>query len=257
MNRGTLRLSAPTRRLKPLLQTVLLAVVAVVLPNDEALAKDDLNLSWEGGPSNGDASASYTFGIPMTSTSAIQVVPSADYIYYAAHQGGAKTNTNSPGASLGVQYAYESDRLSFDIGPAIDVVWQDRKVGSGPKKNTTLASSTLAGPGANADLTYNFSDATSLDLSASYEQPDRYYYTRADLAQRIAHAGSFAVLLGPEVSIQGNNLFHQTGGGVVAEFAFDTSGTSLQLRGGYAGVSYSDSTNTTGAYVGVALDQRI
>jgi hypothetical protein len=256
MNRGTLRLSTSSNRLKPFLQTVLLAVT-FALPSGEAVAKGDLTLGWQGGPSNGDASASYAFGFPMTSTSAIQVVPSADYIYYAAHQGGAKTNTNSPGASLGVQYAYDSDRLSFDVGPAIDVVWQDRKVGSGPKKNTTLESSTLAGPGANADLTYNFSEATSLDLSASYEQPDRYYWTRAGLEQRIAHAGSFSILLGPEVSLEGNNLFHQTGGGVVTEFAFDNSGTSLQLRGGYAGVSYSDSTNTTGAYVGVALDQRI
>jgi len=216
-----------------------------------ALADNDLAASWEGGPSNGYAAVSPTFGIPLTETSSLDLIPTGSYLYYDVHEGGGITNVHSPGASFGTDYKYSDDNLTFALGPAVQVLWQGRKSSKGgPKTN-----STLTGWAANGDLSYRFSDLTSFDLSSSYEQTDRFYFTRAGIEERVGHIGSFSWFVGPEGTAEGNNQFSQLGGGAVSEFVFDASGTSLQIRGGYANVSYSDHTSQSRPYVGVALDQ--
>jgi len=216
-----------------------------------AEADGDLAASWEGGPSNGYAAASPTFNIPLTSTSSLDLIPTGSYLYYNVHESGGVTNVHSPGASFGADYKYSNDNLTFAVGPAVQVLWQGRTSSKGPKKN-----STLTGWAVNGDLSYRFSDLTSFDLSSSYEQTDRFYFTQAGVEERIGHVGSFSWFAGPEGTVQGNNQFTQLGGGAVSEFVFDNSGTSLQIRGGYAHVNYSDHTSQSRPYVGVALDQR-
>jgi hypothetical protein len=216
-----------------------------------AEADGDLAASWEGGPSNGYAAVSPTFNIPLTSTSSLDLIPTGTYLYYDVHENGGVTNVHSPGASFGTDYKYSDDNLTFAVGPAVQVLWQGRTSSKGPKTN-----STLTGWAVNGDLSYRFSDLTSFDLSSSYEQTDRFYFTRAGVEERLGHMGSFSWFIGPEGTIQGNNQFTQLGGGAVSEFVFDNSGTSLQIRGGYAHVNYSDHTSQSRPYFGVALDQR-
>jgi hypothetical protein len=216
-----------------------------------ASADGDLAANWEGGPSNGYAAASPTFNIPLTSTSSLDLIPTGSYLYYDVHENGGITKVHSPGASFGADYKYSDDNLTFAVGPAVQVLWQGRTSSKGPKTN-----STLTGWAVNGDLSYRFSDLTSFDLSSSYEQADRYYFTRASVEERVGHMGSFSWFVGPEGTIQGNNQFTQLGGGALSEFVFNNSGTSLQIRGGYANVNYSDHTSQSRPYVGVALDQR-
>jgi hypothetical protein len=216
-----------------------------------ASTDNELSAILEGGPSNGYAAVSPTFNFPLTSTSSFDVVPTGSYLYYDVHEAGGITRVREPGASLGADYKYSDDNLTIDFGPAIQVLWEGRTSSKGPKKNLTPV-----GWAANGDLTYQFSELTSFDLSASYEQTDRYYWTRADVEERIAHMGSFSWLIGPEGSWQGNNQFQQLGGGAVTELVYDNSGTSLQFRGGYARVDFSDNTSQSRPYVGVAIDQK-
>src|SRR5215472_2789647 len=227
-----------------------IALLLVALASLPASADNEFTASWEGGPSNGDAAASAMFGFPLKETSSLVVVPTGSYSYYDVHEGGGITKVRSPGASVGLEYKYSDDTFTFDLGPATQVLWEDRKSSKGTKRNLTPV-----GWAANGDLSYQFLPTTSFDVSASYEQTDRFYWTRADLEQRIAHTDSWSWLIGPEGTWQGNNQFTQLGGGAVTELVFDSSGTSLQLRGGYARVNFNDATSQSRPYAGVALDQ--
>ena len=238
---------------QPKIKAVLCAAasVAFLMSSNAASADNEVTASWEGGPSNGDASASAMLDLPLTDTSSLVFVPTGSYSYYDVHEGGGVTKVRSPGASAGLDYKYSDDTLTIDFGPAFQVLWEDRKSSKGTKRNITPT-----GWAANGDLSYQFLPTTSFDLSGSYEQTDRFYWTRADVEQRIAHMGSLSWLIGPEGSWEGNNQFTQLGGGAVTELVFDSSGTSLQLRGGYARVHFNDGTSQSRPYVGVALDQR-
>lgn len=216
-----------------------------------AVAEGEVAASWEGGPSNGYAALSPTFNIPWTATSSIDLVPTASDLYYDTREGGGVTKVHSPGVSFGADYKYSDDNLTFAVGPAVQVLWQGRTSSKGPKTD-----STLSGWAVNGDLSYRFSDLTSFDLSSSYEQADHFYWARAGFEERIGHIGSASWFVGPEGTIQGNNQFTQQGGGGVSEFVFDKSGTSLQIRGGYANVSFSDHTSESRPYMGIAVDQR-
>jgi hypothetical protein len=216
-----------------------------------AAADSEAAASWEGGPSNGYAALSPTFNIPWTATSSIDLVPTASDLYYDARENGGVTKVHSPGISFGADYKYSDDNLTIAVGPGVQVLWQGRTSSKGPKTDSTLTGWTV-----NGDLSYRFSDLTSFDLSSSYEQADRFYWTRAGLEERVGHIGSASWFVGPEGTIEGNNQFSQKGGGGVSEFVFDASGTSLQIRGGYANVSYSDHTSESRPYMGIALDQR-
>lgn len=216
-----------------------------------AVAEGEVAASWEGGPSNGYVALSPTFNIPWTATSSIDLVPTASDLYYDTREAGGVTKVHSPGVSFGADYKYSDDNLTFALGPAVQVLWQGRTSSKGPKTD-----STLSGWAVNGDLSYRFSDLTSFDLSSSYEQADRFYWARASVEERIGHIGSASWFVGPEGTIEGNNLFTQQGGGGVSEFVFDKSGTSLQIRGGYANVSFPDHTSESRPYMGIALDQR-
>jgi hypothetical protein len=229
------------------------ASLAAVLFSQPALcAETELMASWEGGPSNGYAAVSPSIDFPLDTTSSLVLAPTGTYSYYDVHEGGGITKVKSPGASVGLDYKYSDDSLTFDVGPAFQVLWEDRKSSKGTKRTVTPK-----GWAANADLSYQFSELTSFDVSGSYEQTDRYYFMRTDLEERIAHSGSLSWLIGPEGTLEGNNQFHQLGGGAVTELVFDDTGTSLQLRGGYARVDFNDGTSQSRPYVGVALDQKL
>lgn len=229
------------------------SVVALALgvSSRSASADDDLSASWEGGPSNGYAAVSPTFNFPLTDTSSFDVVPTGSYNYYDVHEAGGVTRVRSPGVSFGVDYKYSDDNLTVSFGPAVQVLWEGRTSNKGPKTNLTPV-----GWAANGDLSYQFSELTSFDVSASYEQTDRFYFVRPSVEERVAHMGSFSWLIGPEGTWEGNNQFKQLGGGALTELVFDASGTSLQLRGGYARVDFSDHTSQSRPYAGVALDQK-
>ena len=227
------------------------ASIALLIHPLAASADNDFTASWEGGPSNGDAAAGVALGLPLADTSSLVLTPTGSYTYYDVHEGGGVTKVRSPGASVGLDYKYSDDTFTLDFGPGVQVLWEERKSSKGSKKDIKPV-----GWMANGDLSYQLLPATSFDVSGSYEQTDRVYWTRADIEQRIAHTDSWSWLIGPEGTWQGNNQFTQLGGGAVTEFVFDSSGTSRQLRGGYARVHFNDGTSQSRPYVGVSLDQR-
>lgn len=233
------------------IKALLCAAASIAFSMSSASADNDLTASWEGGPSNGDASVSASLGLPLTDTSSVVFLPEASYSYYDVHEGGGVTKVRSPGLSGALDYKYSDDTLTVDFGPGIQVLFEDRKSSKGTKRNVKPVGWT-----ANGDLSWQFLPTTSFDISANYEQTDRFYWTRAALEERIAHTDTWSWLIGPEGTWQGNNQFTQLGGGAVTEFVFDASGTSLQLRGGYSRVRFNDGTSQSRPYVGVALDQR-
>jgi len=82
---------------------------------------------FEGGPSIGEGFITPAFSIPLNTANAIIVRPTASYLYYDSRSKLGETKVTAPGASLGIGYRYTGTDVTFDIGPAIEVLWQRKK----------------------------------------------------------------------------------------------------------------------------------
>jgi outer membrane protein assembly factor BamA len=226
------------------------ATIAILLLSSSCIAQEVVT-GWEGGPSTGYGFISPMFSIPVTTTDSVVVKPTAGYLYYDTHELGGVTKVTSPGVSLGLGYRYSGPRLTVDIGPAIEVLWERKAPAIGPDTNETLVGTLLAG-----DAFFQATPLTNFNLIASYDQTNRYFWSRAGVKQRVTDLqfqNPWALLLGAEVTGQGNKDIRQYGVGGLVEFAFDKLQTSLQIRAGYSWIDFSDHTKDSRPYIGAGL----
>jgi hypothetical protein len=220
----------------------LIALVLFTLP----CAAQEIVTGFEGGPSIGEGFITPIFSVPLGTMNAITIKPSANYLYYDERNLAAgETKVTAPSASLGVGYRFTGNEVTFDIGPSVEVIWQKKK--SLKVKSTT--SQTLFGAGFAADLYYQMTGSTSLNLAGSYDQPNRYYWSRGTLKQKITDL----LFLGADVTYQGSSDVHQVSGGGLVELDFDQGATALQFRGGYGWLTFADGTKDQRPYAGVTL----
>jgi len=212
---------------------------------------DELVGGWEGGPHNGYGFASPTFAIPLTHGNEAIIKPTAGYLYYDYRDAGGVTNVTEPKLSLEAGYRYSGARVTATIGPMIEVLWERKVPQFGPHTDRTHVGAALAG-----DLYLQATRLTSLSLGASYDAIDRYSWGRASVKRRVtdlSFSAPFAVLVGAEVTGQGNKDVGQFGGGGIVEFAFDKGESSVQIHGGYSELSFSDHSTDSRPYIGVGL----
>jgi hypothetical protein len=226
----------------PRICCALIALVLFTLP----CAAQEIVTGFEGGPSTGEGFITPIFSVPLGSMNAITIKPSANYLYYdERNRVAGETKITAPSASLGVGYRFTGNEVTFDIGPSLEVIWQK-------KKSTTAKltkSQTIIGAGFAADLFYQMTNATSVNLSGSYDEPNRYYWSRGTLKQKITDL----LFLGADVTYQGSTDVHQWSTGGLVELDFDQGATALQFRGGYGWRSFADGTNDQRPYAGLTL----
>ena len=215
-------------------------------------AAQELVAGFEGGPSTGDAFFTPIFRVPLNTTNAVTLKPSASYLYYDTRgKTGQETKISAPGASFGVGYRYTGTDVTFDIGPAFEVLWQTKR-----PTGKLSTKETLIGVAFAADLYYQATRFTSLNLVATYDQPNRYYWSRATIKERVTDfefKNSWSMSLGADVTDQGATDVHQLSGGGLVEFDFDKGQTALQLRGGYSWLAFADHTHDQRPYAGATL----
>src|SRR5215470_4902132 len=96
------------------------ALLSAVFLSSSCVAQDVV-AGWEGNSFSGNGGISAAFSIPLSMNSAIILRPSASYLYYDVRQIGLTTRVTAPALAFGAGYRYFSDRVTFDIGPAIQV----------------------------------------------------------------------------------------------------------------------------------------
>ena len=212
-------------------------------------AAQEIVTGFEGGPSIGEGFVTPIFSVPLDTMNAITIRPSAGYLYYdERNRTLGETKVTSPIASLGVGYRFTGNEVTFDIGPALEVIWQKKKSTLGPIRRSAT-SQTLIGAGFAADLYYQMTSATSLNLVGTYDQPNRYYWSRGTLKEKITDL----LFLGADLTYQGSTDVHQVSGGGLVELDFDQGATALQLRGGYGWLTFADGTKDQRPYFGATL----
>jgi len=131
-----------------------------------------------------------------------------------------------PGASLGIGYRYTGTDVTFDIGPAIEVLWQ-RKKRLGKSTEQTL----IGGPFA-ADLYYQVTRFTG--VTSPRPIISRTAITgRRHLSQRVTDLefkDSWALLIAPMSPSGRDRRAPAEGGGGLFEIAFDKGETGFRLR---------------------------
>jgi len=208
----------------------------------------ELVTGFEGGPSIGEAFFTPIFSIPLNATNAITLKPTASYLYYDTRGRVGETKVTAPGTSFGVGYRYTGTDVTFDIGPAIEVIWQTKKPVVGRSTEQTLIGAAFA-----ADLYYQVAPLTGINLVATYDQPNRYYWSRGTIKERITDQNSWTLFLGADVTDQGATDVHQLSGGGLLEFDFDKGETALQIRGGYSWLTFADHSHDQRPYAGATL----
>jgi len=212
-------------------------------------AAQEIVTGFEGGPSIGEGFFTPVFSVPLNTANAITIRPSASYLYYDERSRTiGETKVTAPAASLGVGYRYTGTDVTFDIGPAIEVIWQKKKPAIGKQTNQTLIGAAFA-----ADLYYQMTQTTGLNLVATYDQSNRYYWSRGTIKERLSNSDAFAVFLGADVTDQGATDVQQLSGGGLVELDFDRGTTALQIRGGYSWLTFSDSSKDQRPYFGATL----
>ncbi len=162
-----------------------------------------------------------------------------------------ETKITAPGLSLGVGYRYSDGPFAFAVGPAIELLWERRRNLFGPDTRETLVGVMFAG-----DASYQATPFTNLNLSASYDQTNRYYWSRAGVKQRVTDLQfnkPWALLVGAEVTGQGDKDVSELSSGGLVEFAFDKGQTGLQIRGGYSWLNFADHSSDARPYIGAGL----
>jgi hypothetical protein len=209
---------------------------------------------FEGGPSIGEAFFAPTFSWNLDAANAITFKPGASYLYYDTRgKTGQETKITAPEASFGVGYRFTGTDVTLDIGPAFEVLWQTKKPTGGKLLSTE---ETLTGVAAAADLYWQATSLTGINLVATYDAPNRYYWTRGTLKERVTDLdskSSTSISLGADATYQGSTDVHQLGGGGLVEFDFQGGSTALQLRGGYSWLTFADHSHDQRPYAGATL----
>ena len=227
------------------------AVSAMFLLTAPAKAQE-VATGFEGGPSTGEAFFTPILDWTLNAANAITFKPSASYLYYETRGKVGETKVTAPGASFGIGYRYTGTDVTLDIGPAFEVLWQTKK----PFGNKIATKETLTGVAAAVDLYWQATSFTGVNLVATYDEPNRYYWSRATLKERVTDFGSkdqTSMSLGADFTYQGATDVHQVGGGGLVEFDFQGGNTALQLRGGYSWLTFADQTHAQRPYAGATL----
>jgi len=217
--------------------------------------KTALLASWEGGPASGFAFASSTFSYDFSPPHGIYAKPEISLLYYDTHQNGDTIKVVSPGLSLGLGYRFTSDAFTLSIGPALQVLWEEKN-----PRHAPATSRTLLGVSWDGDATWHATPTTDVNVLASYDQTNKYFWSRAGALERLGMwdvRGGLGFYVGPEVTWQGDKFVHQTSGGAVVQIGADEVSTSFSLRAGYTRVDFSDGTGRSAPYFGASLYQAL
>jgi len=235
--------------------TSLCAVLATCVVSSEPAVAQEVVAAWEGNSFSGNGVLGTAFQIPMSTTSAIMVRPTASYLYYDVRQlGVVSTHVTAPSVSLGLGYRYSDGRVTFDIGPSVQVLWERRKTVAGFSTEKTHV-----GAGIASAVSLQFTPLTSVSLLAGYDTANKYFASRAGIKQRVTDfqlQKPWWLLVGAEVIGQGNDEAHQISAGGLTELAFDQGRSALQLRAGYSWFNYPDHSKIERPYVGAGLYHR-
>ena len=219
-----------------------------------ACAAQEVIAGWEGNSFSGNTAVTAAFTIPLSQTSAIMIRPATSYLYYDVRQIGLLTKVSAPAVSLGIGYRYSDTHVTFDISPAVQVLWERRKLIGGMTTETRRV-----GAGIASGLSYQVTPLTSLNLLAGYDTSNKYFTSRAGIKQRVTDLNlqkPWWLQVGAEIIAQGNNDARQVSGGGLAEIAFDQGKSALQLRAGYSWFTYPDHSKLERPYLGAGLYHR-
>jgi hypothetical protein len=229
----------------------LVVLLSIVLAR--SAAAQELIAGFEGGPSYGLGSVSPIFSVPFDATQAVIIKPTVSYLYYEKRTLLGESQITAPALSLGLGYRYNDEKFAFAAAPSIQVLWERQKNLFGPDTNRTRFGVLFAG-----DASYQAGPLTDLNVSASYDQANRYYWSRAGVKQRVTDLqfeNTWALLLGPEGTLQGDKDVRQLSGGGVVEIDFKNA-TGFQIRGGYSWLSFADHSSDARPYFGGGVYHR-
>ncbi len=206
---------------------------------------------WEGGPANGYSFGSSVFSFPASGSGSFVVRPTASFLYYNYRDSEGFTDVTSPGIGITMGYRLRAGRLTLTAGPGVETRWEHRRYAGGGKLDKTQLGATALG-----EAFFQANRLTNLNVISNYTQNDRYTWIRGGLKRQVTNRDferATALLVGPEITGQGNRDVreYQTGG--VLEWALLASHVSIQFRSGYSRLQFRDGTLTTRPYIGVGF----
>jgi hypothetical protein len=215
----------------------------------------ELIAGWEGASGRGYAFLSPVLGVQLSQRHALVIRGAASYLYYEFPEAAGITDVTSPGAAAGLAYRLRGRRATATIGPGFELRRTTRQPSAGTRSRATERGLTAQG-----DIFFQPTPLTTLSLIASYGHANRYIWTRLGLKRQVTNprfTEPAALGLGLEVTGQGNRDVRSYQAGAVFALDLVRASASLQLRGGYARLSYADASKESRAYFGAGFYQAL
>lgn len=207
---------------------------------------------WEGdGVTRGYVFASPVLSWKLSQNSALVLRGSVSYLYYDFPEFGGITQVSSPGGSFGVALRRTTPRMTLTIGPGYEIRETSRQFTFGPELEVDERGYTIQG-----DVYATPSSLSALYGIMSYGAANEYIWTRAGAKRQLSNRdfkGPTALGIGAELTAQGNYDVRSYQAGGLIEIAFLRARGSLQLRGGYSRLEYSEAPAESKPYFGIGV----
>lgn len=223
------------------------------LGHGTAVASTELVAGFETGGPNSYAFVSPMFAFPLGKSDDLIVKPAVNYLRYETREDGETASVRAPGASIGLSYRHRGPKLTFDIGPSLEVTRERRTLPVGGRTTDKKLGVALS-----ANAFYQADRNNTLSLLTNYSQTSRYFWSRAGLKNRITnrdYKGPVGLSVGPEGTFQTGRGVTQVGAGIMTEIGLDRAATSVQFRAGYSRSKYSEGRDSN-PYFGAGLYRR-
>lgn len=206
---------------------------------------------WEGESDRGYGFLMPVVIVDLEPRRALVVSGSLNHLRYPVPGPGGVTEVESPGADFSLGYRWRKPRLTATFGPGFSSKRTTRRAPNGVESRETESGLTAQGT-----LFVDATPLTNLNLIASYSDANEYLWSRAGAKRRLTNRDSSrprSLLLGVELTLQGNDEVESRSLGGLLEIAFHRARGSLQLRTGYSDVELADGSTRSEPYLGVGF----
>ena len=183
----------------------------------------------------------------------------ANWLQYEFDELGGTTKVSGPGISTQVGLKFGTTN-TFKVGAGPSFKWRGETFTNAAGVETELDSDMEVGFSVGADASLNPTKIDNIHAIVNYETVDDYLWSRLAYKHQVTNhdwQAPWAMSLGAEGILQGNDDIRTTMLGGLVEFAHGPSRTSLMLRSGYKRSTFDTADNRSGPYFGINLYKRL
>jgi hypothetical protein len=215
-----------------------LLMVLTMFPGFAEAGNVEMVTGWEGNDDQGYGFLNPSYSLALDENRFLVFRGGVNYLYYEFDDLNGRTKVRSPAIEAGVSYRWTGKRISLTVGPGYEVRDTERTFADGRSREDTEKGFNLQG-----SLFFQATPLTNLNFLGSYSDSNEYIWSRLGIKRQLTNTNfqeSRSLILGLEVTGEGNDDTTRYSAGLLFEMAFFPKQLSLQMRLGHSLYEKSD-----------------